>query len=86
MEENSLEGKGEIMFENEEEYKELNVDSDEGSADKESMVSSFECVGPAISVQQDLGATSTAMAKKSNSKKADRIMKTGKGRARPRLV
>ena len=27
-------------------------------------MSSFECVGPAISVQQDLGATSTAMAKK----------------------
>ena len=58
-----MEGKGEIMLENEEEYKELNVDGEEGLADKESTVSSFECLGPAISVQQDLGATSTSMAK-----------------------
>ena len=64
MEENSLEGKGEIMLEDEEEDKELNVDGEEGSADKESTVSSFECLGPSISVQQDVGATSTALAKK----------------------
>ena len=64
LEENSLEGKGEIMLENEEEYKEFNVDGEEGSADKESTVSSFECLGPSISVQQDVGATSTALAKK----------------------
>ena len=48
LEENSLEGKGEIMLENEEEYKEFNVDGEEGSADKESTVSLFECQGPSI--------------------------------------
>ena len=81
-----MEGKGEIMLEDEEEDKKLNVDGEEGSADKESTVSSFECLGPSISVQQDVGATSTALAKKFQHNKADRIMKTGKGRARPRLV
>ena len=70
------------MLEDEEEDEELNVDGKEGTADKESTVSSFECVGPAICVQQDLGATSTAMAINFLSKKADRIIKTGKRRAR----
>ena len=51
------------MLEDEEEDEELNVDDEEGPADKESTVSLFECVGSAISIQQDLGATSTAMAK-----------------------
>ena len=69
------------MLEDEEEDEELNVDGKAGTADKESTVSSFECVGPAISVQQDLDAASTALAINFLSKKRiqdneDRIRKS----------
>ena len=73
-------GEGEIRLEDEEENEESDVDGKEGTADKESTVSSFKCVGPAISVQQDLDAASTALAINFLSKKRiqdneDRIKK-----------